>query len=501
MEMKTLKRCGFRIWTAGLVLLAALFVGCAGGPRSQEPVPDWVLSPPQSDDTYAYFVGYGTSAPGDTAEAREIATATMLDEIMRFIGVRVTSETTAEARGSVDDFRSDITQVVTQTGAGRVMGFTIADTWTDFSKPPAATVYILGRYDRDQLLEEKARIEALFIEEDEAISVPEGEGKSLASQGRYYEAAVKFINAAGAALVSEVANADIKYKRNMDQAMEAVEGISLIKLNDNMEGMAGEPLPDPLVLKIVNGSGYDDPGVPDATFLVSYPEFHKPSAKMRYRETELKSDQEGFASFVHPIPEFVGSAKVFFSLDLSSYLRVLSPAEDENGEKRDLLDGLEELLGRKKATFQFEVASNAQNIKTGVFLLDYDMEGAPVGSTETSNALASELADYDLMRLAVKEPANMAEDELLAELKDKYGSQVRRIIIGSVRIVSTGESGKKYLAKASGTVRVVDVATGDLLFTDQAEKSGLGNTEKEAVAQAYKEIGKLLGKKIRNNLI
>ena len=484
------------ILLAPAVFLLAL--GCAGGPTPQEPAPDWVLSPPEDDADYSYFVGYGTSAGGDTAEARTIATNTMLDEILRYIGVRVTSETTAEARGSLEDFKTDITQIVRQTGASRVTGFTIADTWTDLTKPPEVTVYILGRYDRDELEKEKDRIEQLFIEEDRAISGPESEGNSLAAEGRHYEAAIKFITAAGAALKSKVANADIKYKRNMDRAMESVEGISLVKLNDGLQGMAGEALPEPLVLKIVNGSGYDDPGIPDATFIVSYQEYHAPTGRMRYREAEVKSNQEGLAAFEHPVPRFVGQAKVSFSLDLSSYLRVL---DDAKGSDRDLVDGLEELLVRKKATFQITVASNAQNIKTGVFIVDLDKEGDPVGAVRTSDALMAELPDYDLMRLSLSGSPAREEEEILADLKTKYKDRVARLIVGTSRIIETRESDGKILAKAQASVRVIDMATDDLLLTVQTEKSGLGSNEDAAIQQAYKEAGKLLGTKIRNDLL
>jgi hypothetical protein len=485
------------IFSALLVILF-LAAGCAGGPQVKESQPpEWVLTQPTDDETYAYFVGYGTSGSGDMAEARNIATAAMLDEILRFLGVRVTSETTAEARGSLDSFKADITQIVRQTGAAKITGFTITDTWADKRKEPAVTLYVLGRYDRKELLKEKENIEKLFIEEDRAISVPESEGKSLAAERRYYEAAIKFITAAGAALKSKVGNADIKYKRNLDQAMESIENINLIKLNDNIEGMAGEELPELITLKVVDGADRSDHGIPGASLIISYQELNKASGKMRFKETEMKSDENGVAAFRHPIPEFVGSSRVSFSLDLSSYLRILDSAE---GIQRDQVDGLEELLVRKKATFIISAVSNAQNILTGVFIMDYNKAGEPAGTQSTSNALVSELSEFRLTTMTLTGSEGKSEAYIIGELKKKYGDRVERLLIGTVRIVEIKKSSGKFLAKAAGSVKVLEIATGDLLFSDQMEKSGLGNNEDDASSRAYKEIGKLLGKSVRNNL-
>ena len=66
--------------------------------------------------------------------------------------------------------------------------------------------------------------------------------------------------------------------------------------------------------------------------------------------------------------------------------------------------------------------------------------------------------------------------------------------------MSFRKSGKKIFAKASGSVQVIEAATGSILFSSQREKSGLGDDEASASLNAYKSVGKQLGKEIRNNL-
>ena len=99
-----------------LLFIGALLLfttGCASGPEAgggsaAATPPDWVLNPPEADDQYVYFTGSGTSSSGSLAEAEEAARGGVLDEIMRYLGVRITSETTANpvcSRASARIFR------------------------------------------------------------------------------------------------------------------------------------------------------------------------------------------------------------------------------------------------------------------------------------------------------------------------------------------------------------------------------------------------------------
>ena len=105
------------------------------------------------------------------------------------------------------------------------------------------------------------------------------------------------------------------------------------------------------------------------------------------------------------------------------------------------------------------------------------------------------------MRLSLSGSLEKDEEEILSELIDKYRDRIFRLIVGTSRIVETKESDGKMLAKAQASVRVIELATDDLLLTVQTEKSGLGNNEDAAIQQAYKAVGQLLGTKIRNNLL
>jgi hypothetical protein len=488
-----------------LSFLVAL-TGCVSGPstvRSEENKPDeppqWVLKSPEDDSTYKYFVGTGTSKTGDTAEARSIAAGDIYSAIQRYIGVDVSAITIAENRASLDSFKTDITQTITQEGSARVAGFETFESWADHRRKPAVTIYLLARYSKIELAKEKKRQEELLKEEIEAIEGPEREGKALVSSGKYYEGAKEFLIAASNALNSKLANADIRFKRNIDQAARAVDAISLVKINDNISGLVGQELPEPLRIKAVAGASESDPGIPDVKLKVSYRELHRPSGNMRPKTSEITTDSSGYAEFEHPVPSFVGGSDVTVSLILNTELEGLDKAPSS---QQELVENLEEMVVRKKAVYKLTFTSAAKSIKTGILMIDYDSEGNIVGINQSASALKSSLYDFNLTSLGVSpsELVGKNEFEIASLLTSRFKGQIERIIFGTVRIVDYRKSGNKVIAKASGTVQVLQTSTGNILMTGQREKSGLGNDNAGAASSAFKSMGQQLGTEIRNNL-
>ena len=138
-----------------MLFVSAIFAGCAGLPDQAEPAPDWVRNPPQSEGDYEFFVGFGIAeTPG---EARQLATSDMVSDITRYLGVRITAESTAAARGSIDELETSIRSQVTQESDVQVSGFRVIDSWIN-EEDGEVQIYLLGRYDRNELEAERRRI-------------------------------------------------------------------------------------------------------------------------------------------------------------------------------------------------------------------------------------------------------------------------------------------------------------------------------------------------------
>ena len=148
--------------------LCALLFGCAASAaKPGGGVPDWVKSPPAADQDFMYFTGSGMSKENDQAKAEEAARATLMDSIMQYVGVTVTSETTATAKASLDSFKSDVVQQLKTTGSGRISGLEMKDKYLDKSDS-GTTVWLLARYNKADLLKEKKRLEEIARVRDEA---------------------------------------------------------------------------------------------------------------------------------------------------------------------------------------------------------------------------------------------------------------------------------------------------------------------------------------------
>jgi hypothetical protein len=307
------------------------------------------------------------------------------------------------------------------------------------------------------------------------------------------------MSAARAALDPGVDNGAIKFKRNVDKAKAAVERISLVKLNDGLKGKAGQPLPEPLRLKVVAGAGAGDPGVPDAALQVTFQEANQATGQRRSRTEQAKADASGTAEFTHPVAGFVGDGTVVFALDLAKYTDALMAAPRS---LRDQVDSLEALIASRKATFRLSFESTSAGVPMGLLLLDYDAGGALVGMSDSASGAQAGLSGYTLRNLSFS-PAEVAgknPDDLAALVKNRYGDQVQRLVLAQVRIAEIGPRSGRIFARAAADLQVIDLASGATLASVTREKLAMGATNQAAQQQAFREVGRDLATAVRNAL-
>jgi hypothetical protein len=497
-----MKRVCVSLSVLAVLALSWMLVGCGSSPSAssgRDEVPEWVLNPPESDEQYFYFSGSGRSGSGSLAEAEEIARGALLDEIMRFLGVRITSETTATAKASLDSYQTEVIQSLTSTASGRVTGLEIADKYAD-QRSGGTTLYLLARYNRADLLKEKGRLEGIFQEKIEAVSRPEREAQELAARKLYYQAALRYIEAAAAAYKSELENAAIKFERNITRATEAVREIGLIKLNDNLAAEIGRQFTEPFSVKIVAGSAAGDPGIADVALRATYKEM-KSSGRKGVRTQVLKTDREGMARFLHPAPQFVGREEVILALDMGEALESL---EDVPPEMQDLVDGLERMVLAKRVKYLFESVSPAAGISMGVAVFDLDASGSPLNSAETSAGLLSGMGEVGFsvrsLPVAVTNVAGRQDAQVIALLKKNFSGQVSRAVYGSARISDHQQDGQIVIIQVTGTIKVVDLETEAILLTVNKVKRAQGTNPAAALAAAFKQLGDDMAQAVMNQL-
>ncbi len=487
-----------------LVLTLVVLSGCASSPSGAQTgpdgdIPDWVTTPPADTAEAMFFVGAGSDSAGDEASARKQASGDLVSSITRFLGVKITNSTTVEAKDSLDQFTSSLSQTINEESEARLGNFRIKDTYTE-RRGTLVNVYLLGEYDKQTLLEEKARLKALFEEQQEAVSGPELEGDSLASQGKYFDASVKYLTAATAASTSGIDNAKIKYERNMTKARDAISRIELIKLNDNLTTNLNEPFSQSFRLRVTAQGSSTDNGLPGVPIKIVFKELRANGRTAISSETVL-SDGNGEVSYNRPAPRFVGRDDLSMKIDLSASLEAL---EDVPDELYPQLEAVENIIGDKEVTFVYTVVSRAREIPTAVMIADLDNGGTFRNKSETASGVLEALTkeDFSVSTIPVDMNAlNSSDAALIDQVKARFGNRYRRVIFGTVGISDFREDENRYMVKVSGDVKVADLETGQILYSSgNLFKSAIGQNIQSAMSAAFKQFGKMLGESLSRSL-
>ena len=502
--MKVANKVGLFLSVLGAT--AFLFImSCASPakPASAEPekkkAPDWVLTPPQGNAQNEFFVGSASDASGDAAKAEEQAVYSLIAEITRYLGVKVTAETTSQAKASLDNFQAQITQQVKQSGNARLAGFRVADRFQD-QQGGRVTVYLLAQYERTELQKEKDRIAAVFQEQVDAVAVPEKKGKDLEGRGDLFGALKAYLEAATAASGSNIDNAAIKFERNINNAKAALGKISLVSLSPGLKAKVGEAFAEPFRFKVVNGQAEKDPPVKAADVQVTYKE-GRAGGRLAVKTVNLQSNDQGVVEFVHPAPTFVGSETVTVMLDLSAFLAPLAKLPKNFA---NLVAGLEDLANTKRVNVEYSVASRAKDVALGIVVLDTDSAGNPTGNSNTAaGALEALSADgFKVRTLAFNATKlkTLSDAEVVKNVSASFGGQIERVIFGVIAVDEFEQEKGSVQVRVAGTLKALDLKSGQTLYTKRLIKRSVGSTAEAAMNSAFRNLGLDFGKDLSRNL-
>ena len=479
------------IFRTGIAVAAAVFAAACATPVE---VPEWVGNPPSDTSEYRYFTGIGSDAGGDDGRAREEAAASIVSDITRYLGVRIRSDTTVEARDAYGEFESKLTAVISEQSSARLSGMRIRDTWSEYGEN-GVDVHMLVEYSTAELEEEKARLEALFREKQEAISCPEKKGDELYSEGKYYKAAVKFVEAALAASSSDLENAELKFERNITKARGAVGMISIRKISGPESAYLGEAFGS--VFKVRTAAGSETlAGLPVS---VIYQEM-RANGRKTIKTSALLTDESGTASFEAPVPDWVGSGEYIFFLDMRA---VIEPLENVSFGLLQYVDAFKQEVNSKRVSFEYEVLSRALEIPTCLMVMDVDRSGNPLDKMDTAAGILSEMsrAGFNVYMLPVDYRMTAVSDsQLIRLINDQYGALYDRLIFGTAEISSFEESGNSIIVKVTGRIKAVDLGTGKILYTAAEQKRARGNSNSGTISAAFTSLGRSYGEKLISDL-
>jgi hypothetical protein len=486
-----------------LFIVMAQF-SCASAP------PGWILNTPPPDAVNTWFVGMSTSR--DSATAANDATANLIAGIMQYLGVKVTVNTSAKAKASLDSYSAEISQAVTTESNSRLAGFQVKQKYmTEDKKAHTVTVYILASYATAELNKEKQRMEAIFQEQIDAVAKPEAEGDALAGEGKIIDAIKKYIEAATAASGSGIDNADIKLVRNINKARGLLGSLAFAMLVGNQKTAVGQAFPTPFQVRLTASSSIGQSqsasfadgasGVSDAQLQVSY-QVKQASGRLTSKTVSARTDTGGVLSFMPPAPDFVGKAKLTVRLDLQSSIELLNQIPQAFDSEKSALQ--EDMLS-KYIEIPYQVYSLANSIPTGICLIDFDENGARLSGDVAQAALMEALGKEKFLISATPlDPGmvvSMSDQAILSSARNACLGTVTRIIYGTVKIISVRKDGSNYLAQAAGQVRALDLVSGRILYSADKSYTSVGMNEADARRSALRDLGlQVFGKDIPASL-
>jgi len=489
--------------SAVAAVLALLMTSCATAPAAPKgaAAPAWIFETPKPDSTYTYFVGSSSDAGGDQSLAANDATANLIATIMQYMGVEVSVNTTAEARATLDSYQAEIKKTVTSQAENRIAGFQVKEKFVEPPKDKSSkrvSVYILASYVTADLNKEKARIAAVFQEKQDAVAKPEAEGHSLVAAGRHYEAVRKFVEAAVAASGSDIDNADIKMERNVNNARTALSKLRFERIEgESYATNVGEPFRRPFRVRLVSGEGAAAPGVPGAALLVSYQ--RKQGTRLVSKTEAAVTDPSGALSYTPPPPDFVGKAKLTVRMDFQSTIELLDRIPARFDAYRE---SLVQELRDTYVEIPYEVSSNAKNVPTGIAVADFDAAGSLVAGGQTQAGLVDALSkERFIVKALAVDPAALSSMDDAAAIAAAQAAGMQRVAFGVARIEASRQDGGNVILTVKADLKVLDVATGQVLYSSSKGSTGFGSDEQIARRNAFRDLGaNSLGKDLLSNL-
>ena len=443
-----------------LILTLTLFSCASYKNKSEEEQPAWIEKVPAGDADYEYFTASGTNKNFTLAEAD--AKNNLINEIIRYLGVSIKTETTTTALGSVENLEKILKSEISQSSAANIKKLKIKNRYTKKNKD-SLTVYLLAEYDKNELRKERDRLLKIAEEKILSVSEPQKKADDFFESKKYYSAALYYTKAASAALSSGIENGDIKFRQNISNAKESLKRIKLNLQNDSLEDSLNKTL-------ILVNIGTAEENVP---LLVSY--------KTKVKNTTtiiiegIETDQNGTANFILHDEKIEPKARIRIELDISEIKQILGSKDFD--EYQEAVKELQQIVFKQIINFEFKKPENKRK-------KEKEQKGTVslfIEQTDSKNAIIEEkildiLKDMNFKTISAKNENPAADFFIYARIETDEASK----------------AADGFLVRLNADIEIKNPNTQEIIYKKNISKRGAGFTEKEAHRSASVAIAKAI---------
>ena len=443
-----------------LILTLTLFSCASYKSKSEEGLPTWIEKVPAGDADYEYFTASGTNKNFTLAEAD--AKNNLINEIIRYLGVSIKTETTTTALGSVENLEKILKSEISQSSAANIKKLKIKNRYTKKNKDNL-TVYLLAEYDKNELRKERDRLLKIAEEKMLSVSEPQKKADDFFESKKYYSAALYYVKAASAALSSGTENGDIKFRQNISNAKESLKKIKLNLQKDNLENTSNDFL-------IPINIGTFEERVP---LLVSYKTKVKNSTTIIIEGIE--TDQNGTANFILHDEKIESEARIRIELDISEIKQILGSKDFD--EYQEAVNELQQIVFKQIINFEFKNPENKiKKEKEQKGTVSLFIEQADSKNSIIEEKILDILKDMNFKTISAKNENPSADFFIYARIETDEASK----------------AADGFLVRLNADIEIKNPNTQEILYKKNISKRGAGFTEKEAHRSASVAIAKAI---------
>ena len=442
-----------------LLILTLILFSCASYKnKSEEELPAWIENVPAGDADYEYFTASGTNKNFTLAEAD--AKNNLINEIIRYLGVSIKTETTTSALGSIENLEKILKSEISQSSAANIKKLKIKNRYSQKNKN-GLTVYLLAEYDKQELRKERDRLLKIAEEKILSVSEPQKKADDFFESKKYYSAALYYTKAASAALSSGIENGDIKFRQNISNAKESLKKIKLNLQKDNLENTSNDFL-------IPINIGTFEERVP---LLVSYKTKVKNTASIIIEGIE--TDQNGTANFILHDEKIEPKARIRIELDISEIKQILGSKDFD--EYQEAVKELQQIIFKQIINFEFKNPENKikkeQKETVSLFIEQADSKNSII-----EEKILDILKDMNFKTISAKNENPAADFFIYARIETDEASK----------------AADGFLVRLNADIEIKNPNTQEILYKKNISKRGAGFTEKEAHRSASVAIAKAI---------
>lgn len=443
-----------------LILTLTLFSCASYKNKSEEEQPAWIEKVPAGDADYEYFTASGTNKNFTLAEAD--AKNNLINEIIRYLGVSIKTETTTTALGSIENLEKILKSEISQSSTANIKKLKIKNRYTKKNKD-SLTVYLLAEYDKNELRKERDRLLKIAEEKMLSVSEPQKKADDFFESKKYYSAALYYTKAASAALSSGIENGDIKFRQNISNAKESLKKIKLNLQKDNLENTSNDFL-------IPINIGTFEERVP---LLVSYKTKVKNTTSIIIEGIE--TDQNGTANFILHDEKIEPKARIRIELDISEIKQILGSKDFD--EYQEALKELQQIIFKQIINFEFKNPENKiKKEKEQKGTVSLFIEQADSKNSIIEEKILDILKDMNFKTISAKNENPSADFFIYARIETDEASK----------------AADGFLVRLNADIEIKNPNTQEILYKKNISKRGAGFTEKEAHRSASVAIAKAI---------